>query len=347
MSQPLPHIAVVGAGNIGCYIGGRLHGHARVSLIGRPRMASAVAEHGLQLSDLQGYERRLGADEVEFHTDLRAADGAQLILVTVKSDATVEVARELAQTLSRPSLLLSLQNGLRNADSLRQCLPTHTVLAGMVPFNVLQRAPAAFHQGSSGHLMAQADPRLAAFLPAFREAGLALSEQADMAAVQQAKLLLNLNNAINALSDLPLREELSQRAWRRCLAMAQREALRVFAAAGMHPARLTPLPPRWLPGVLELPDRWFALLASRMLAIDPLARSSTWEDLQAGRRTELDAIQGEVVALAAAHGLTAPVNAQLLALVRAVEQQRRRYGGDELLHLLQQAARNVPGNSRS
>lgn len=334
----MPRIAIVGAGNIGCYIGGRLHDHANVSLIGRPRMAAALAEHGLQLSDWQGYDRQLDASAVDFHTDARAADGADLILVTVKSAATVETARELAGVLRRPSLLLSLQNGLRNTDLLRQHLPTHTVLAGMVPFNVLQRVPAAFHQGSSGALMVQADPRLAPLLPSFSDAGLALTEHADMAAVQQAKLLLNLNNAINALSDLPLREELSQRAWRRCLAMAQREALRIFAAAGMHPARLTPLPPRWLPSVLELPDRWFALLASRMLAIDPLARSSTWEDLQAGRRTEVDAIQGEVIALAAAHGLVAPINARLLALVRAAEQQRRRYDGDEMLATLREAA---------
>ena len=339
MSEPaLPHIAVVGAGTVGCYIGGRLQGHARVTLVGRSRIAAAVSEHGLHISDWQGYQRHVEPAAVMFRTDIGAAAEADLVLVTVKSGATAEIARELATALIRPTLIVSLQNGLRNADILRQHLPTHNVLPGMVPFNVVQRLPAMFHQGSSGALMVQADARLIPFLDAFRAAGLTLHRRNDMPAVQLAKLLLNLNNAINALSDPPLRDQLSQRAWRRCLALAQHEALRIFQVVGMHPARLTPLPTRWLPAVLNLPDRWFQLLAARMLAIDPLARSSTWEDLQAGRRTEVDAIQGEVVALATASGGSAPVNARLLALIREAEKQRAHFTGEQLLAILRDAA---------
>jgi 2-dehydropantoate 2-reductase len=155
--------------------------------------------------------------------------------------------------------------------------------------------------------------------------------RSDMPAVLSAKLLLNLNNALNALSNLPLKEQLSQRDWRRCLALAQREALTVFDAAGMHPAKLTPLPPAWLPRVLEMPDSWFRRLASRLLAIDPVARSSMWEDLERGRSTEVEAINGEVVRLATAHGIAAPVNARLVELVHQVEQARRAWTAQELL----------------
>jgi 2-dehydropantoate 2-reductase len=339
VSEPaLPHIAIAGAGTVGCYIGGRLQGHARVTMIGRSRLAAAVSAHGLHLSDWQGYQRHVDPAAVIFRTDIGAAADADLVLVTVKSGATAEIARGLATALIRPTLVVSLQNGLRNADILRQHLPRHHVLAGVVPFNVVQRLPATFHQSSSGALMVQADAQLIPFLEIFRAAGLALYQRNDMPAVQLAKLLLNLNNAINALSDLPLREQLSQRAWRRCLALAQHEALRIFAVAGMHPARLTPLPARWLPAVLNLPDRWFQLLAARLLAIDPLARSSTWEDLQAGRRTEVDAIQGEVIALATAHGGSAPVNARLLVLVREAEKRRVHFTSEQLLAILRDAA---------
>src|SRR6185369_10175275 len=153
-----------------------------------------------------------------------------------------------------------------------------------------------------------------------------------MAPVQWAKLVLNLNNAVNALSNLPLQAQLSERAFRRCTAHAQREALALLAAAGISVARLTPLPPTWIPSVLRLPDAVFTRLAGRMLAIDPQARSSMWEDLEAGRTTEVDYLNGEIVALATRLGRTAPVNARLVALVREAERgPRRAWSGPELL----------------
>ena len=333
-----PHIAIVGAGSVGCYIGGRLQDHARLTFVGRPALAAAVAAQGMELSDLGGYRRHLEPSAVTFRTDLQDIADADLVLVTVKSGATAAIAAELGAALVRPTVVLSLQNGLRNADVLRRHLPAHVVLAGMVPFNVVQSPPAAFHQGSSGSLMAQADSRLSPFLDAFRLAGIPLMLREDMPAVLRAKLLLNLNNVINALSDLPLREELSKRAWRRCLALAQREALGIFAAAHLSTARLTPIPTGWMPMLLQLPDCCFQRVAARMLAIDPLARSSTWEDLRAGRRTEADAIQGEVIALAVEQGLEAPVNARLLALIREAEQRRASMSGEELLRQLRAAA---------
>jgi 2-dehydropantoate 2-reductase len=332
-----PHIAIVGAGSVGCYLGGRLNAYARITFVARPRIAAAIAAHGLTLSDLRGYREHIEPAALDVATDILAAAAADLVLVTVKSGATEAVAAELASVLTRPTLIISFQNGLHNAQRLHERLSQHRVLAGMVPFNVLQQPPASFHQGSSGEIMVQSDAGLAPFLAAFKSAGLELQQRDDMAAVQNAKLLLNLNNAINALSDLPLREELSQRAWRRCLAMAQQEALRIFKIAGLPTAQLTPLSPRRLILLLRMPDWIFRRAASRMLAIDPLARSSMWEDLRAGRPTEVDAIQGAVVALAAAHATQAPVNAALTSLIRSAERQRVPLRGAEVLAALKSA----------
>lgn len=338
-------ILVYGAGSIGCYLGGRLDGQtrdglaARVRFLVRPATLGTLRERGLVLSDWRGYRRTLPPAALDLATDPAAAlADADLALVTVKSPATETVAAELAAHLPPQATVISFQNGLHNAARLRAALPGRRVLAGMVPFNVVQRAPGAFHQGSSGELMVEAGgPDGWAAL--FAAAGLPLRRHADMPAVQRTKLLLNLNNAINALADLPLREELAQRAWRRCLALAQREGLRAYAAAGLRTARVVPLPPAWLPRLLELPDPLFRRLAARMLAIDPLARSSTWEDLRAGRPTEVGELQGEVVALAQAHGLEAPVNARLLALVREAESAPRRWRGEALLAELRAASR--------
>jgi 2-dehydropantoate 2-reductase len=71
--------------------------------------------------------------------------------------------------------------------------------------------------------------------------------------------------------------------------------------------------------LLRLPNWLFTRVAAQMLRIDPEARSSMWEDLQAGRRTEIDYLNGAVVALAASLGRTAPANQQLVTLVRQAE----------------------------
>lgn len=332
-----PRIAIYGAGMVGNYLGGRLHDYANVRFIARPHMAATLVEHGLQLSDLHGYQQHIDADELDIRTHHDAVHDADLVLVTVKSAATMDVAHELAELLSPETVVISFQNGVRNAAELRAALPKHKVLAGMVPFNVSQPEPAHFHQGSSGELIVERSEALQRFADVFTACGLPLQQHEDMQAVLWAKLLLNLNNPLNALSGLPLREELAQRAWRQCLALLQREGLRVLGAAGIRPAHLTALPARWVPGVLSLPDVLFRRIAGRMLAIDPLARSSMWDDLQAGRRTEVDYINGEIVTLAMSKGLRAPANSRVVALMREAEKSYVAWNAQALLRELRGA----------
>ncbi|WP_020390559.1 2-dehydropantoate 2-reductase [Kribbella catacumbae] len=311
-------IAVYGAGGIGCYVGGRLAaGGADVTFIGRQRLADELAEHGLRLTDYLGAD--LVVPAVRYETTPGAAAEADLVLVTVKSAGTATAAGELAGVLKPGAVVISFQNGIRNGELLQERLPDHTVLTGMVPFNVLNRGGGAFHQGTEGGLDVQKDPALQPYEEAFERAGLPLKQHDEILPVQWAKLLLNLNNPVNALSDLPLRDELAQRDYRRCLAAAQSETLDLLKAAGITPAQLTALPAHRMPPVLRLPDFLFKRLASKMLAIDPLARSSMWEDLQAGRQTEIDHLNGEVVRLAESLGREAPVNAKLIALIRTAE----------------------------
>lgn len=340
----MARICVYGAGSIGVYVGGRLlAGGSDVTFVGRARMGGLLREHGIALTRYSGERWQVEPRRIDYATEAAAAASAasaDLVLVTVKSAATAEAAAELAAVLRPGVPVVSFQNGVGNAEVLRAALPDHPVLEGMVPFNVIERGPGAFHQGTAGELEVRRDASLQPFLDDFSRAGLALVQHDDMLAVQWAKLLLNLNNAINALANRSLKEELSQRAYRQCLALAQREALALLNAAGIRPARLTPFPPHWIPRLLALPDVWFERLGRRMLAIDPLARSSMSDDLAAGRKTEIDWINGEVPRLAARLGRSAPVNARLCELVREAEQAKARpsWSGDALLAQLREAA---------
>lgn len=328
----MARICIYGAGAIGCYLGGRLAaGGADVDFIGRPSVGEELRQHGLTLTHYDGRDWCVAPETIAFSTEPDAAAAADLILVTVKSGATAQAAAELADLAAPNAVVISFQNGIGNADTLHAALPGRSVLAGMVPFNVIRRGPGAFHQASEGELEVEDAAAFAPFLTGFTSAGFALRRHRDMPPVQWAKLLLNLNNAVNALSALPLQQELAQRAYRRCLALAQAEALALLKQAGIQPARLTPLPAAWIPALLRLPDALFARLARKMLAVDPSARSSMADDLAAGRRTEVDWINGEVVRLAERLGRRAPVNARLISLIKAAESDSVRWSGEALL----------------
>jgi 2-dehydropantoate 2-reductase len=309
-------IAVFGAGAIGCWIGGMLAaGGAPVTLIGRARVVDELAD-GVTISELDGPPRRV---VVPATTDPAAAAGAAHVIVAVKSPQTAEAGAALAAVLGPEAVVVSFQNGVRNPDVLRAALPGRPVLAAMVPYNVVRRGPGAYHRASEGVLRIADDPSGAPLVAACRAAGLAIEPRADMPAVQWAKLVMNLNNAINALSDLPLARELADRDLRRCLAGAQAEALALLAAADQPIARLAPLSARWVSRLLPLPNWVVRPLVGRIVGIHPEARSSMWDDLEAGRPTEIAVLQGEVVALAERLGRAAPINAALLRLVRDAE----------------------------
>jgi 2-dehydropantoate 2-reductase len=334
-----PGICIFGAGSIGCYIGGRLAAAgANVRLIGRERFGKAIARGGLRMADHRGADIRLEPGSIDYRTDPKALADAALVLVTVKAGDTASTATILAEHAPPEAIVISFQNGIGNEEILHEALPGRTVLAGMVPFNVVQLPGPTFKQATQGALDVEASPAILPFLPVFEKAGLPLTQHVDFRPVQWGKLLLNLNNAVSGLSGLTLREELSQRAYRQCLAMAQREALAAMKAASIRPAKLTSLPPALVPWLLGLPDWLFLRIAGKVLEVDPAARSSMIDALDAGRKTDVDWLNGEVVRLAEKSGVPAPANRKLVELVHEAETgNRRRWSGPDLLAQLRSA----------
>lgn len=328
-------VLVMGAGAIGCYLGACLQAAgAEVTFVGRPRVLQDLRTHGLRLTDLDGGDRALAADALRVVEQIPRDARPALVLLTVKSAATVEAARTLGAALPSGTLVVSMQNGASNAALAQQAAPSLRVLPGMVPFNVAELEPGHFHRGTSGALAAQDDPRLRPWLAFFASARLPLELHADLRGIQWAKLLINLNNPVNALSGLPLRRQLLERDFRLCVAALQREGLAALAAAGIAPARLTPLPPRWMPAVLALPTPLFRVVAARTLRIDAKARSSMADDLARGRPTEIDALCGDIVRLGRRHGVAMPVNEKMIGLLLQAPAQPRAWSGADLRRAL-------------
>ncbi|WP_442282826.1 2-dehydropantoate 2-reductase [Variovorax sp. M-6] len=322
----------MGAGTIGSFIGGRLAAaKVRVTFVGRPRVLGELAQHGLTLTDLDGRKSHVPPAELHLSDVVPAGIRPALVLLTVKSGATAEAAAELAAVLPAGTTVLSLQNGVSNARVAAEAGPGLHVLPGMVPYNVAEIGPGAFHRGTEGRLAAQDHPALRPWVAVFERAGVPIDLHADLLPVQWGKLLFNLNNPVNALSGLPLRDELLQRGYRRCFAALIDEALAVLERAGIAPAQLGAVPAARIPSILRLPTPLFRLVAARMLRIDAKARSSMADDLARGRRTEIDVLSGEVVRLAQDHGMQAPLNARMAELVQAWPARRERWPARQLL----------------
>lgn len=324
MTHVSPRIGIYGSGSIGTFIGAHcFQAGLDTVLVGREKLGQEIQAHGLRITDLKGTDFRLLPSQVRYATSASAMSDREIVLITLKSAATAQAAKELKPVLSSTAIVVSFQNGVRNAEVLRGILTQNPVLAGMVPYNVVWKPGAHFHSGTSGALAIEDQGDTSAkVLAALNAAGLAAEAKPNLQNVLWGKLVFNLNNALNALSGIPLREELGQAAYRKILASAMREAMQVMKQSGIKPARSGGLIPQIAPLVMSLPDFLFFRVASRMVKIDPQARSSMWEDLQRGRQTEIDFLNGEIVALAQRNGLQAPINAAITRLVKEAEKTK-------------------------
>jgi 2-dehydropantoate 2-reductase len=291
-------VAVMGAGAVGCYYGAMLAraGH-EVTLIGRAQLVDAVRRGGLRLETANFDER------VAMHSDVDASAvrGAQLVLFCVKSSDTEAAGADIAPHLEADALVLSLQNGVDNAQRL-QALLRQTVVPAVVYVATEIVAPGHVKHHGRGELVLGPQARRDAVLKAFADALVPIQISDNVAGAQWAKLIVNCAyNALSAITQLPYGRLVQgegiaatmQDAVQECLAVAK--ALRIA-----------------VPGDMPEAVRGIALAMAGQ-------SSSTAQDLARGRRTEIDHLNGYVVRQGEALGIPTPVNRALWALVKRLE----------------------------
>lgn len=339
------NIIVLGAGAIGCYVAGRLAAAGeRITLVGRPRTVEPIALSGLTVTDLQGFKAHVAADLSAKHlsiaSNLKLATQNLLhsqvanvqptvVLLCVKGGATVDAAQEITDCCPAGTRIVSLQNGVDNVTRIKTAAPQMQAFAGMVPYNVVMKTASHVHRTSMGKIYIEQSAITTELVAKFNAAGLRATTSNDMRAVQWGKLLLNVNNPVNALSDLPLREQLLNRDFRYVFATLQLEALAALKAANIVPVQLAAVKPHVMPYLLKLPNFIFTRIAKKMLRMDASARSSMWDDFQLGRITEVEDMCGAIVRLAKQAGTQAPCNAAMCQLI-AKHTKGHRFTGQEL-----------------
>ena len=299
--EPL-RVAVMGAGAVGCYFGGLLAraGHD-VVLIGRPEHVRAIEAHGLRLQTRTFDEHvRLRAS-----TDAAAVRGAGLVLCCVKSGDTEAAAQAMHAHLAPQALLLSLQNGVDNAERLRALLP-QPVRAAVVYVATEMAGPGHVRHHGRGELVVEPGPGGDAWAQALRAAGIPVEISPDVRQALWVKLILNCAyNAISAIGQVPYGRMLAVEGVAETMQQVVRECVAVAHADGVV-----------VPADIDATVRG---LAGSM----PQQRSSTAQDLARGKRSEIEHLNGYVLRRGQVHGVPTPANQVLLTLVRLLEHERR------------------------
>jgi len=290
--------AVVGAGAVGCYFGGMLARAGQpVTLIGRPLHVDAVRRNGLRL-ETQTFDEIVA---LEASTEPAAVSSADVVLFSVKSTDSRQTAQQIAPFLSPQAVVLSLQNGVENADIIRSVLPQQ-VIASVVYVATEMAGPGHLKHFGRGELVIAEAPASESIATVFANANVPVERAHDVRGAQWTKLIINcVYNALSAIAQKPYAALVEVEGVTALMEAVVDECLQVAAADGVA-----------VPGDIHAATRRIAQTMAGQY-------SSTAQDVARGKPNEIDYLNGYVVRRGRAHGIATPINQTLLALVKLVE----------------------------
>ncbi len=313
-------IAVIGAGAVGGTLAALLDraGHD-VEVTARGENLAAIQQHGLRLDG--GWGEHVA--HVDASETLVTPEPDFAILATKAQDAAVALRanREVLATVP----LLVAQNGLGGLDVTRSVLPESPLLGGLALFAASYLEPGRVTVTAALPLIVGAGPGashevLEQVVGVLSEA-IPVEVTDDIVGAQWTKLLINHVNALPAITGLSVQQVIADPGLRRVMTASMRETVRVARRLGVHFGRVQGVSGRLLGAIGSAPlalGAWFPrLLASRMGSVpNP---GSTLQSIRRGQLTEIDFLNGAVVAAAKKGGVAAPINEQIVQLVHEVE----------------------------
>ena len=301
-----PRVAVVGAGAVGGYFGGMLaRAGAPVMMIGRTTFVEAVKRNGLFLDAVQFKE----SVSVEASIELKDVRGAEIVLFCVKTTDNAATAKELEPVLAPGALVVSMQNGVDNAEQIRTASGIAALSAVVYVAASVPEPGRVKHVGRGDLVVGPRDAQTELIARLFERAGVGCRISDNIAGELWTKLTWNCAlNAVSALGRAKYGQIAASPDARKVVETAVYEVLAVAQAAGVHP-----------PG---FEDPRVALAGAFKIATQMAeALSSTAQDMNRGKRTEIDSLNGYIARRGAELGVPTPVNQALYALVKLAEGQ--------------------------
>ena len=302
-------ILIIGAGAMGGLFGAMLGPFAQVRLCTtNAEHALAINRDGLLLTGMDGALRRVPVTAL---TDPAQSDRpADLILVCTKARSTEAAAQTARQLLAEDGLTITLQNGLGNLERIAAVVGPARAAAGITAQAATLLGPGRIRHAGSGPTVLAAAPgqsgqstKMAAVAELFNRASIETRIAEDGAALLWSKLIVNVGiNALTALLRAANGALAQVPECERLMAEAVAEAVAVAQALGVNL------------GPEDQLDR-----VRQVCTLTAANRSSMLQDILRGRPTEIDVINGAVVARGREVGVAAPVNALLTQLIQALE----------------------------
>ena len=316
------NVLIIGAGAIGCLVGGKLaQAGQSVTLVGRPRFAAAVAADGLQLTDEHGDHRIRTVTPAGSLAQAWTGAPFDLSILTVKSYDTAAAIAELSTVATGPQdfPILSLQNGVGNEDALAAAFGSQRIIAGTLTTPVSVRGPGdiridrpSYTLGLSPWDAGAPDQAVAAAHQALLDAGFQAKRYPHARGLKWTKLLMNMMaNAACAITDLPPGQLMADAGAVSLEIAAWRETLAVMAASRIPPVNLGSYPFAWLAPLIRWgPDALLhRVLRQQVAGARGTKLPSLHLDLHGGKtRSEIGWLNGAVVRQGEQVGVATPVN---------------------------------------
>lgn len=296
-------ILVMGAGAIGSMVGARLADEHEVTLVGRRAHVRAIDAQGLEIT---GHTQR--TVDVDARTDAGEMAPVDVVFLTVKAYQTAAALEDASAAIGPETFVVTLQNGLGNVEGIARRVGESRTIGGTTSHGCIFHGPGRVeHTGVGDTVIGPVDPP---DLPVHHQLAEALSDVGITTEVVEeihpqlwAKVAVNAAiNPLTAITGLPNGALLEMS---RLEALAKRTATEVEQVAHSEG--------------IDVEDGVWADRAQRVAKRTAHNRSSMLQDVERGRRTEIDAICGRVAELAERHGVSAPCNETLHALVKGIE----------------------------
>lgn len=307
----------MGTGGVGGYFGGMLARAGQdVAFVARGAHLAAIQRDGLRVNTVDG-DFTVHAPATN---DASTVGDVDLVLFCVKAYDTDEAAESLAPAIGSNTVILSLQNGIDNEQKLAARYGAEHVLGGVCYISASITAPGTVTQTSGprtiifGELDGASTTRTAHIADVFRTSGIGCNRTNRIYTTLWTKFLLMCAfSGVASVARATSGEILATAETRGLLFETMTEVAEVAAARRV-----------------ELPDDIVTEMMDTTAAFAPGTRPSMLVDLEAGKRLELDALNGTVVRLGAAVGVPTPANRFIYAALKpAAERAKRRSAHDE------------------
>jgi 2-dehydropantoate 2-reductase len=311
---------VFGSGGIGSALGGMLvHNGMEAVLVARPAHRDAISKAGLLISSSEGEtagELRIDVPAVASLDELDRT-GDDCVLLTVKTQDTPKALEKLSGWADPQTPIACLQNGVRN-EAMAMARFSR-VVAGLVNFNANFLSPGRIERTlwntiGLGLYPEGLDPLVEEIAADLKRACFDVHLHPHIMRAKWGKLVANLNNSTNAITDRHLQKALSEPEHRRFMAEVMAEGILVLDRAGIELDDGGVFDARSMVESLRRPSAKDNV-KENVLAVKAEGESypSTWQDLALGRKeTEVRFFNGEIVGLAASLGMATPYNSVLL-----------------------------------